>query len=156
MLKAATNNNPKHIKETSDIVEKERKLDNAALNIRLFNAVEESDFKNTKKALDLGANVNSKDKYKGTPLHWAINNANKGIAAMLIAYGADVNAKDVFGWTPLHHAVVHSHEEIAKLLIENGASLEIEDNFGKSPLEYGSEETKGIIIQAALKKRIRA
>ena len=60
-----------------------------------------------------GADVNAKDKYGRTPLHYAVD---REIAELLIANGANVNAKDGDGETPLDL----TNTEIADLLREHG------------------------------------
>jgi len=64
-----------------------------------------------------GADVNAKDIYGTTPLHYA---NTKEIAQPLIAEGADVNAKDDDGKTPLNSAIRHKHPEIVDLLRKHG------------------------------------
>ena len=45
-----------------------------------------------------GANVNEKDEFSDTPLHFV---RNVHIVKLLIDNGADVNAHDLHGYTPL-------------------------------------------------------
>ena len=71
-----------------------------------------------------GADVNTKDKYHGTPLHSAAEVGCKEITELLIAAGADVNAKiqDSFSIeTPLDSAIKSNNTEIADLLRKHGA-----------------------------------
>ena len=48
-----------------------------------------------------GADMDGKDKYGNTPLHYAATWGHKETAELLIANDADVNAKNKFGETPL-------------------------------------------------------
>ena len=67
-----------------------------------------------------GTDVNAKNEWGGTPLHFA---ATKEMVELLIAKGADVNAKNKYGSTPLHRAVSGGHKEIAEILIAKGAEV---------------------------------
>ena len=72
-----------------------------------------------KQHLAAGTDVNTKDKYKRTPLHSAANNGHKEIAELLITNGADVNAIVIID-TPLDYAIISKHTEIADLLRKHG------------------------------------
>ena len=83
--------------------------------------------------LAAGADVNAKDRYGVTPLHYAISDYLKETAELLIAEGVDVNAKSNSGETPLDTAIrVHKTQDrtpIMDLLRKHGAktSKELED-----------------------------
>ena len=84
-----------------------------------------------------GADVNTKNKDGGTPLHNATWKGHKEIAKLLIDNGADVNAKraDEEAWTPLHSAAWMGHKEIAELLITKGADVNTKNDDGETPLD---------------------
>jgi hypothetical protein len=63
--------------------------------------------------------VNAKNKWGGTPLHWAARGGHKEIVELLIAKGVNVNAKDDEGETPLDQAGT-SWPEISDLLRKHG------------------------------------
>jgi ankyrin repeat protein len=81
--------------------------------------------------IDLGVNVNSKDHYGWTPLHYAArrksNNADPSLSTecvkLLIAAGADVNAKDKDGMIPMHRSIAESpwNLEMVEVLLAAGA-----------------------------------
>ena len=70
--------------------------------------------------LSHGADVNAKDKFGLTPLHWATLHDNEVSADVLLAHGADVNAKDDRGFTPLHLATMKGHKDMAEFLRQCG------------------------------------
>ena len=78
--------------------------------------------------------VNAKDDYGRTPLHWAAYEKNLEIIQLLIEKGADVNAIDNDGNTPLQSAVNSGNLEIAKLLLKHGAEVNAIDIRGRTPL----------------------
>jgi ankyrin repeat protein len=85
-----------------------------------------------KQHLAAGTDLNAKNKYGSTPLHYA---ANKEIAELLIAEDANVNEKDDNGSTPLHFAAVNGPKVIVELLIANGADVNAKDEDGGTPLD---------------------
>jgi len=70
--------------------------------------------------IDGGTDVNTKDEFGCTPLHWAALADSPEVAGFLIAKGADVNAKHGRGYTPLlsAHAL-----PVVELLVSNGADI---------------------------------
>jgi hypothetical protein len=75
-------------------------------------------------------NVNVKDVYGATPLHYAAANGHVEIIHLLLQNGADVNARNNYGYTPLHYAARNGNVDILHLLVENGADLEAQENDG--------------------------
>jgi ankyrin repeat protein len=61
------------------------------------------------------AEINVKDKYGFTPLHFAVN--SRDVTELLLANGADANAKDNRGMTPLDGAM---NKDVAELLRQHG------------------------------------
>jgi hypothetical protein len=73
--------------------------------------------------IELGANVNAVDTYKGTPLHAAAFCGNVVAVEILLENGADPNATDSEGATSLHAAIrgLNCSVRLVRLLLENGA-----------------------------------
>ena len=93
--------------------------------ISIREAVKIGNIEAVKQHLDAGADVNAKDKYGRTPLHYAASRGLKKIIELLIAQGADVNTKievgDYKGQTPLDGAIQWNRTETADLLRKHGA-----------------------------------
>jgi len=71
-----------------------------------------------------GTDVNVKDEFGCTPLHWAALADSPAVAGFLIAKGADVNAKHGRGYTPLMTARALP---VVELLISKGADIQGQD-----------------------------
>ena len=72
-----------------------------------------------------GANVDEKDDYGQTPLHYAIDHGSAEIVSKLIDLGANIEMVDQDGKTPLHLAISCASKEIVAKLILAGADLEV-------------------------------
>jgi ankyrin repeat protein len=97
---------------------------NPEADLALLNANREGNIEAAKQAIDDGADVNAKDEFGWTPLHYATANGHKEVTELLIAKGADVNVKDGDGETPLDQA----EGETADLLRKHGGKSGAEDS----------------------------
>ena len=102
----------------------------------IWEAAKQGNLEAVKQHLADGADVNAKDKYGLTPLHYAAWQGRNEIVELLTANGADVNAKDVDGGTPLHEAASDGRKEVVELLIDNGADVNVKDDRGMTPLDW--------------------
>ena len=67
--------------------------------------------------LDAGADINARDDFGQTPLHFAASlNENPQVAAALIQAGADINARRDDGRTPLGLANEYENPDVAEVI----------------------------------------
>lgn len=85
--------------------------------------------------LQLGADLNVKDKSSSTPLHIAASVAmNEEFLRLLVENGASTGARDAWGRTPLHRAVIQSNVTSALFLLDQGCDPNIGDESDRVPL----------------------
>ncbi len=82
--------------------------------------------------LEKGADINLRDRYGSTPLHYALYQKKKELAKFLIEQGADINAVTSTNATPLHYATEKYLPEIMGLLVEKGAEIDVKDGYNSS------------------------
>ncbi|WP_252321182.1 ankyrin repeat domain-containing protein, partial [Spiroplasma endosymbiont of Lariophagus distinguendus] len=99
-----------------------------------------------------GANVNIKNIYGDTPLHYAVDNGYFEIAEFLLKNGANINAQDNEGFTPLYSAIDNNDFKIVELLIKNYVNVQIQFNNGNTALNYAKENNNLQIINLLYKK----
>ena len=86
-------------------------------------------------AIEAGADVNEKNEFGATGLHYSISEENHDITRVLLDHGADVTVQDSEGMTPLHYAVEYDACDIAEALLkENSKVIAISDKHGNEPL----------------------
>lgn len=81
-----------------------------------------------------GADINQRDSYGRTPLHFAVSFSEYDTVTAVIVQNAEVNVRDYAGRAPLFEAVQKEDFNTAKLLVENGADINIREKHGLTPL----------------------
>ena len=81
-----------------------------------------------------GANINSKNSRKETPLHRAAGHKKIETVRLLVSEGANLESRDKYGFTPLHEAVFMKNGDSIEYLIESGADVNSVTNHGVSVL----------------------
>ena len=71
--------------------------------------------------IESGAEVDGRDFWKRTPLHYAGMQGHVQVVELLLLGGAEVEAKDAEGWTALAWAVRNGHRGAAAVLLANDA-----------------------------------
>lgn len=86
-------------------------------------------------------NVNARDYFKRTCLHYAAAKGHQDILLLSIIYNADVNAVDNDKNTPLHLACLNGHENCVKALMYSTSQTELNigNNFGDTPLHLATK-----------------
>ena len=105
----------------------------------IWNAADEGNIEEVKQHLDSGIDVNAKNQFGATPLHFAAKQGHKNLATILITEGADTNAEAYDKSTPLHSAVISGYKEVAEQLIANGADVNAKGYEGSTPLDNAIE-----------------
>jgi len=118
-------------------------------NTPLHSAAFYGDLEMVQVLLEFGADVNSKNEYRITPLYFTLRGHRNDarVARLLIAHGADPNTRNEYGLTPLHWASMYGRIEIVRLLIEHGANVEVKDDYGRAPLDVASGKQHEEIIK---------
>jgi ankyrin repeat protein len=75
--------------------------------------------------LEAGADVNSRGDGQRTPIHYAVWESQKRIAALLCEKGAQLDLKDGRGAVPLYLAASVEDAAMVQVLIEHGAPMDI-------------------------------
>ena len=96
-----------------------------------------------------GADINARDEYERTPLHYhaQVNNVEK--VALLLDKGADIESKAAYDRTPLFAAAYHP--EVTALLIAKGANVKAKDDMKHNPMEAMLYAVQSIDISKAAK-----
>ena len=71
-----------------------------------------------KRLIELGADINARNKQGETPLHIAVQVRSEEGIKLLNEEGADIKIKDIHGNSPLHYAAIAGQLEIVELLIK--------------------------------------
>ena len=90
-----------------------------------------------------GADLEARDKYGRTPLHFAAEfSETPAVVVALLAAGADLEAQDEGGWTPLHYAAEGSKTPaVVTLLLDAGADPAAKDADGFIPWELVEDDS---------------
>jgi hypothetical protein len=86
-------------------------------------------------ALDNGANPDSPNLEKQTPLMVAAGNGQREVVNTLIEYKANINALDIKNRTALHYSCLYNRPDIAKILYEYGANPALKDKDDNTPVD---------------------
>ncbi|XP_066583004.1 ankyrin repeat and death domain-containing protein 1A-like [Prorops nasuta] len=92
-------------------------------NLLLYEAVIKNEADVVRKVLEETVDVDSRNNYGRTPIHWAASKGNTEIIKMLIQAKCDIEAKDKFEMRPLHMAAWYGHRDAVKMLINAGANI---------------------------------
>jgi ankyrin repeat protein len=93
--------------------------------------------------IDKGAQVEAKNSYGCTPLHFAAFFGHVEIVCLLCDRGADVEAHSNAGWRPLHEAAYNGRISVVKELIEErNAEINARTDDGRTALRLARQQNK--------------
>lgn len=116
--------------------------------IPLIQAVRQGNEATVHTLLNTQGNVNVRDAYGMTALHWAVAEQRTHLIPLLISAGAAVNSAIIRtpdtetkcsllpGMTALHTAAEAADETAVRYLVYGGANLHTKDSSGRTPIEY--------------------
>ena len=110
--------------------------------------------------IELGADINARDKYNRTPLNYCIdcrnvNNINDSLIRLLIGRGANINETDARGYTSLHYAVLAGHLIKINKLLSLAADIDQMTNNLETPLKLALTrdiDNKDLVLQLLFKQ----
>ena len=71
-------------------------------------------------SLIYSADVNGRDQFRWTPLHFACHTGQLDVARYLLDHGAELDVQAANGGTPIMRAIESSRENVVSFLIEKG------------------------------------
>ena len=89
--------------------------------------------------VELGADVNHRNRAKRSALHEAALNGALQMVRLCLTYRARLDLQDVNGNTPLHLAAARSHMDVAELLIRAGARPDTANRAGQTAFALAVE-----------------
>lgn len=125
----------------------------------LHEAAEKGHLEKTWAGLQLGYEVDGKDCYGLSPLHYAANTGYLNVCRLLTKAGANVElacggSTCRSGWRPLHFAAHAGHHDVLKLLLQVGASVVATDGCGRSPIAHArSQEHVDLLLGDSFKSQ---
>lgn len=104
----------------------------------LLEASLHGNFENIKKAVSLGAKLNSQNAQGDTALNMAAKLSYFFIVDYLVSQGADVNKANQEKITPLHYVVEYNNIPMIRLLLKKGANINARDKIDETPLHWAA------------------
>lgn len=123
-----------------------------------MNAVKRDAQKNVKNLVAAGADVNCKDGYGNTALHFVVSSTykcfcsfNSKMMEVLLPLGANVDELNDDGSTPLHHAVQSSGcAPKVVALLKAGANVNARDSIRNTPLILAGWNSQANVVKILL------
>lgn len=126
-------------------------------NAKLFDVIEKGDLNGFYKLLHDGSDINCRNRFGDTPLHFAAHYGHEVLTKVLLVLKADPNVKNIYGDTPLHNAISEGHSELVSSFLEfEHVDLDVRNENGDGLLHIacGSETFEESILLEILKKEV--
>jgi ankyrin repeat protein len=119
-----------------NLVQGQIKSDTLSKNSILINGATYGNVKEIKKALDLKAEINFKNKEGQTALYLVAKLCRYDLVKLLVENGAEINTAGNDKITPLHWVVEYDKIKIVKYLLERGANVQARDALNETPVHW--------------------
>lgn len=123
------------------------------MSIKLIEAATKGNLQEVESLVSTGADVNYRNEYDSTALHFASGEGRFAVVEHLISHGANVNAANKGGSTPLHWACDSDFADVVQYLVSKGADMNAANKGGGTPLGWaqrrGCPAVVGILESAA-------
>uniref|UniRef100_A0A7S4KRM4 Ankyrin repeat domain-containing protein n=1 Tax=Paramoeba aestuarina TaxID=180227 RepID=A0A7S4KRM4_9EUKA len=113
----------------------------------LFRGINTTQKDVVEKALELGADVNSKDQNLTPLLLLAQKRNNAKILQLLLQKGADVTATSLTKQNALHQVAYHGDLEMAEILLGYGVDFTVENTYGKTPEDIANTRNFSELVE---------
>lgn len=90
--------------------------------------------------LDHRPDVDHRDRFGDTALHWAALSGQTGAVKRLLAAHAAINAQNGQGTTPLMLAIGANRREVVRVLVAAGANTQLQDYTGHDAAWYATDK----------------
>ncbi|XP_047128792.1 transient receptor potential cation channel subfamily A member 1 isoform X1 [Hydra vulgaris] len=101
--------------------------------------------------LDQKPDINARDFYESTPLHYAVMRGNKYATELLLAQkNVNFEAIDQSRMTPLHCAALFGSYDICSLLLKRGSNILCREKENMTPLHFAAREGHFNIVKLFL------
>jgi len=102
------------------------------MNKNLLESAKSGNFENVKRLLEMGADINTRNVWNGTPLYLACQHEHTAIVFFLLTKGANMHLTTDSGRTPLDIACTLEFEEIITILKIYDVETKIEPSHTES------------------------
>ncbi|CAG9815875.1 unnamed protein product [Phaedon cochleariae] len=100
--------------------------------------------------LDKGADVNQRDEWARTIIHYAGIHRKMEVLKLCVDRGADINQIDIYGCSVALYAARENHVELVKFCMENGADMNQKDMYGRDAIELVAERGNVELVQLSV------
>ena len=141
-----------NLKKVQQFIEKGYDVNKEHLGTALIYAAGEGRLDIVSYLINLGADVNKKNRFDQTALHYASENDHLTMVELLLSKGAEIDVEDKNHRTPLMLAVKNGHNDVLMHLINHGADVNKKYWFDQTALHYASENGHLKIVELLLSK----
>ena len=110
------------------------------------------DLDSIRRLAEQGTDIDAKDKFGWTALHWAASMNQKVITEFLLSRNANINVRTNNNETPLLHSIRSGALVLSELLISKGANVKASGKDGRTPLHRAAVLGNNDLIKLLIDK----